>query len=257
MIQIAATFSKSFKGFLRLRPVLLGTVAWPIILLVVICSTSLSNVARADVPLAKGEVTIYMIVFSLMLAGIANLAGSIARDRENGLLAKLRSMPINAGTDFSGRFLALTVFALLAVALVTVVGLSLGARFQGTFSGSLEAVGFVLLIICAAAGIGLIIGSLVRTVQGASFTGVGITVITAFVSGVFISYSALPPVLQGFARFYPISSAGSAASYLVLGEDATGYNPLATGQIIITIVLALALLGAGAFLYSRLSWKRD
>jgi ABC-2 type transport system permease protein len=256
MNQITATFTKTIKGFLRNRAVLFWTIAWPVILLIVLNLAALNGVAADILPFARGEVTISMVIFALTLAGMSNLASNIARDREDGLLTKLKSMPVSPGLDFCGRVLALFTLSLLAAAIVTVIGLAAGARFN-TSSGLPQVAGFLLLIIGCSAGIGLIIGSLVRTVQGAMFTGVGISVVASFLSGVFIPYSSLPEFLKAFARIYPIASAGSSASYFLLGEAVTGYNPLTAVQVITTVVLSLAVLGTGIFLYSRLSWKRD
>ena len=165
-------------------------------------------------------------------------------------------MPVSAGLDFCGRLMALIAFSLFAVAVVTVIGVIAGARFNAA-DGLLPAIGFLLLVVASSAGIGLAIGSLVHSVQGAIFTGVGISVLTGFVSGLFIPYSSLPEALKAFARIYPIASGSSSASYFLLGETITGYNPVTPIQVITTVVLSLVLLGAGIFLYSRVSWKRE
>ena len=41
-----------------------------------------------------------MTVFALMIPGMANLSGNIAKDRERGLLSKLMSMPVKPRRDF-------------------------------------------------------------------------------------------------------------------------------------------------------------
>jgi ABC-2 type transport system permease protein len=256
MNQITATFTKTIKGFLRNRAVLFWTIAWPVILLIILNLTALHGVPDGMVPFARGEVTISMVIFALTLAGMSNLASNIARDREDGLLTKLKSMPVSAGLEFCGRVLALFALSILTATIVTVIGVALGARFNLS-AGLPQAAGFLLLIIGCSAGIGLIIGSLVHSIQGAMFTGVGISVVASFLSGIFIPYSSLPDFLKSFAQIYPIASAGSSASYYLLGEAVTGYNPLSEVQVITTIILSLALLGTGIFLYSKLSWKRD
>jgi ABC-2 type transport system permease protein len=255
--QVSATFIKVMKEFMRIRTVIFWTVVWPILILALVSLTFLKTINPGDLPFARGAVTISMISFTLMLAGMSNLASTIARDRETGLLAKLKSMPVSPRLDFSGRVLAMAAFSVLAAALVTAAGFAIGARFHGDFMGSLQAVGFLVLIILASAGVGLIIGALIKQLQGAIMTGVAISVVTAFISGLFAPYSSLPAFLQAFARIYPISSASSLASYVLLGENITGYNPLTTGQVITTVVLSLLLIALGTYLYSRLSWKRD
>ncbi|MBE9478058.1 MAG: ABC transporter permease [Chloroflexi bacterium] len=121
----------------------------------------------------------------------------------------------------------------------------------------LQAVGFLALVVCTAAGIGLIIGTFIKRLHGAIMTGVGASVITAAISGLFAPYEMLPPPLQLFSRVYPISSASASATYLLLGEEIVGYNPLTVSQVSLIIALSLFLLILGINLYSRLSWRMD
>jgi hypothetical protein len=69
-------------------------------------------------------------------------------------------------------------------------------------------------------------------------------------------YAYLPSVLQDFARIYPISSANSAITFLMVGEEYAGYNPLILSQIFSTAFLALLLFVIGLIAYSRFCWKK-
>ena len=257
MSQLTATFVKTLKFFVRSRALLLGIVAWPLALTALMAYTELAAVPASEKPLALGALTIAMVAFSLMLACIMNLPGSIARDREIGLLAKLRSMPINPGIDTLGRLLAYLVFALVVSGLVTLVGLGLGAQFSINVITGLETVGFLLIAVVAAVGIGLILGSLIKSVQGSAFLGLAVVLILAFISGIFVPYSQLPAALQTFSRAFPISSATSSVSYLLLGHDVIGYNPVTLGQTVTGVAVALALLAIGLVLYHMTSWSQE
>jgi ABC-2 type transport system permease protein len=181
-----------------------------------------------------------MVAFSFMMAGILNLAGSISRDRETGLLTKLRSMAINPWRDFLGRLMGAALLSLVAAVIIIAVGLALGARFNGTIPNYIEAIGFLLLAVISAAGIGLIIGSLTKLVMATFLTGLAVSLVTAFISGIFITYGALPTFLRAFARFYP-----------------AGYNPLTAPQVIATLLISIGLLATGVFVYTKQGWKRD
>lgn len=242
---------------MRIRAVSIFTILMPVFLLLITGVSLSSSVPKSDIPLAKGVLTIAMVAFSLMLAGILNLAGSIARDRETGLLTKLKSMPISPWHDFLGRIMGSGILSLVAVVLIIVVGLIYGARFNGAIANYAAAIGFLLLAIISAAGIGLIIGSYTKLLLATFFTGLAITLITAFISGIFIPYESLPSSLQSFAQVYPISSAASSSTYLLLGESAAGYNPLTLGQVTSTTLIAIAFLTVGVIIYTRQGWKRD
>jgi ABC-2 type transport system permease protein len=255
--QISAAYIKAAKELLREKSALFWTIAWPMIW-VVIGSFSFTGSAPPEVtPYIKASIAISMMVFALMIAGMSNLPASIAGDRANGLLAKLISMPVKPYKDFIGRISAVITLSFLAAALVIVVGIALGARFAGTGVQIPQAIGFVFLVICASAGVGLIAGTLIKNLQGAIMTGVGIAVITSAISGLFAPYEVLPVPLQTFARVYPISSAQASIVHLLAGPNMVAYNPLTSGQVTLTVALSFALLLVGTVLYTRLGWKLE
>jgi len=257
MGQITATLNKTIKEFLRQKTVLFWTIVWPI-LWVLIGSFSFAGDAPAEVmSYTRGAIAISMMVFALMTAGMANLPGNIAQDRERGLLTKLMSMPINPLRDFIGRILALLAFSSLSAISVVLVGYVCGARFSYTIAEFVQALGFILLIFIASAGIGMFIGTFIKHVHGAIMTGVGLTVVSAAISGVMTPYAYLPQVLQQFATLYPISSANSSITYLLIGKDYEGYNPLDTSQVTLTILTSLSVFAIGLITYSKFCWRKE
>ncbi|MGA3094103.1 MAG: ABC transporter permease [Dehalococcoidales bacterium] len=257
MRQVFGTFTKTIKCFTRIRAIPIFTIVLPMFLLLITGVSLNTSVSTSDLPIAKGVLTISMVAFSLMTAGILNLAGTISRDRETGLLTKLKSMPISPWRDFLGRIMASALLSLAATSLIVAVGLAFGARFSGTMASYIEVIGFLVFAIISSAGIGLIIGSYTKLVLATFLTGLGITLVTAFISGIFITYEALPQFLRAFSRFYPISSATSSSVYLLLGESAAGYNPLTTGQVISTVLISIGFLALGVIIYTKQAWKRD
>jgi ABC-2 type transport system permease protein len=254
--QIIATWNKTIKEFLRQKTVLFWTIGWPIIW-VFIGSFSFTGDAPADIiAYTRGAISISMMVFGLMTAGMANIPGNIAQDRERGLLTKVMSMPVSPWRDYAGRILALLAFSVFSAMLVIAVGFVCGARFFFTWTNFMVSLVFVLLIFIASAGIGMLIGTFVKHVHGAIMSGVGLTVVSAALSGVMTPYTYLPSVLQNFARIYPISSANSAITFLMVGEEYAGY-PLTLNQIFSTAFLASLLFVIGLIAYSRFCWKKD
>ena len=113
------------------------------------------------------------------------------------------------------------------------------------------------MAVVGAAGIGLILGSLIKSVQGTAFFGLAVSLIFAFVSGIFVPYSQLSAPLQAFSRAFPISSAMSSVGYLLLGQDVVGYDPVTLGQIATGLAVALVLMAVGLVLYHRTSWRLE
>jgi len=255
--QISAAYIKVIKELVRARAALFWTMAWPIIWVIIGSFSFTGGAPQEVVPYIRGSIATTMMVFALMIGGMSNLPASIAGDRENGLLSKLISMPIKPYRDFTGRILAVISLSLLAAALVMAIGLALGARFTAAGAHILQAIGFVFPVIFASAGVGLMAGTLIKNLQGAIMTGVGIAVVTSAISGLFAPYQFLPAPLQTFSRVYPISSAQASMAYLLAGPNMVAYNPLTSGQVTLTIVLSFALLIVGIVLYSRLGWKLE
>jgi len=255
--QITATWNKTIKEFLRQKTVLFWTIGWPIIWVLIGSFSFTGNAPTETVAYTRGAISISMMVFGLMTAGMANLPGNIAQDRERGLLTKVMSMPISPWRDFTGRILALLAFSGLSAMLVIAVGLACGARFSFTGINFIASLAFILLIFVASAGIGMLIGTFVKHVHGAIMSGVGLTVVSAALSGVMTPYEFLPSILQNFARIYPISSANSAITYLLVGARYAGYEPISVSQTVPTALIALLLFILGLITYSRFCWKKD
>jgi ABC-type multidrug transport system permease subunit len=148
------------------------------------------------------------------------------------------------------------VFSLIALILVLLVGFACGARFTPQSSGVWIAIGMILIIIVASAGIGVIIGSLIKNIHGSIMTGVGIAVVTAAISGIMAPYYSLPSILQKISRSLPVSSANSSIIYLLSGEELAGYNPLSLSQVVLSVSVAFVLFAVGLLLYSKLCWKK-
>lgn len=255
--QITVTFNKTIKEFLREKSVLFWTIAWPIIWVLIGSFSFTGGAPESVVPYIKGSITISMAIFALMIAGMSNFPGNIASDREKGVLSKIISMPIKPWKDFIGRMGGLISFSFIAVAMVVLVGYICGAKFLYGTNEILQAIGFFLLAFFSSAGIGMLIGTFIRNVHGAIMTGVGISVITAAISGVMVPYSSLPPLLKRFSEVYPISSANSSITYILAGKDYAGYNPLSTSQVILTITLSILLFIIGLILYSKFCWREE
>lgn len=257
MGQITATFVRIIKELLRDKVVVFWSIFFPIIWLIMANIVFLANVPESEALPFRGAFTISMIVYAVMIAGMVDLPGNIAADRNSGMLSKLKSMPVSQFKDFLGRILAFLVFSLIAVVAVLLIGMLLGAKFSATEVGLLQSVGYLLLVILASSGIGLILGTLMKGEQGAVYTGVGVALITSFMSGIFTTYSQLIPVLQFFSRVYPISASNSSLIYILIGEKMAGYNPLELGQITLTVLSSIILFIVGLTIYARYCWRKD
>lgn len=255
MNQISATFIKSLKDNFRNKSALFWVIAWPVIWLILAVFVFLREVPPEYAALAKGQSTISMITFSIMVCGMTSLPALISEDRQRGLFQKLKTMPIQPWKDAAGKILSVLTFGLASAAIIIIIGLLIGGRFNITLLGLLKSIGFLLLGTLASAGVGLVVGSLIKNVQGAIMTGVGISVITSAISGIFFPYSMLPSALQKFSKFWPMSSANSIIIKYLIGN--IDYNPLTALNLSLTIVISLLFFTVGVVLYTVYCWRSE
>ncbi len=255
-LRVAAVFEKVFKEFIRDRSSLFWTIAWPALWVVLSCLIFTQGIPEAILPKVKASMTLQMMGFALMLAGMANLPASIAGDRERGVYRKFASTPMRAWEDALGRLLALLLFSLISSLIVLAVGLALGSRYEVTVVAIVEAVGVSFLLLLASGGIGLIIGSIAGRERSATSIGVGVSVITSAISGVFAPYQYLPKGLKLFSKYYPPSTSISALIYLLLGRRYAGYNPLTRLHTPYIITSSLLLFVIGLIFYRLRLWSQ-
>jgi ABC-2 type transport system permease protein len=253
--QISATFIKVLKDTYRNKSALFWVIAWPVIWLFLAVFVFLRQVPPEFAAMARGQSTISMVTFSLMVCGMTSLPANISEDRQRGLFQKLKTMPVQPWKEAIGKILAILIFGLASAVIIIIVGLLLGGRFNITFIALLKSLGFLFLGTLASAGVGLIVGSLIKNIQGAIMTGVGIAVVTSAISGVFFQYSMLPSVLQKFSRIWPMSSANSVIINYLIGD--IGYNPLSAVNLSLTIVTSLLFFTVGVVLYTVYCWRSE
>jgi ABC-2 type transport system permease protein len=253
--QMSATFIKVLKDTYRNKSALFWVIAWPVIWLFLAVFVFLRQVPPEYAAMARGQSTISMVTFSLMVCGMTSLPANISEDRHRGLFQKLKTMPVQPWKEAIGKILAILIFGLASAIIIIIVGLLLGGRFNITFTALLKSLGFLFLGTLASAGVGLIVGSLIKNIQGAIMTGVGIAVVTSAISGVFFQYSMLPSVLQKFSRIWPMSSANSVIINYLIGD--IGYNPLSALNLSLTIVISLLFFTAGVVLYTVYCWRSE
>ena len=71
-LRMTAIFEKTFKEFIRDRSSLFWTIAWPALWVVLDCLIFTQGVPKPILPRVKASMTLQMMGFAVMLAGMAN-----------------------------------------------------------------------------------------------------------------------------------------------------------------------------------------
>ncbi|MGH8979521.1 MAG: ABC transporter permease [Acidimicrobiales bacterium] len=154
------------------------------------------------------------------LFGAMNGATAIAEDLQQGLVDRLRSLPIPAMSVIWGRVVADTVFAVWGLAVTTAVSFAVGFRLHGGIVGGLEAFGVAVLAAFAFCWLFATLGFYAGSAQGAQSLAFLVFPLT-FVSSAYVPISTMPGWMQPFAAHQPITLLVNTARILTQGHAAT------------------------------------
>lgn len=185
--------------------------------------------------------------------GAGTTAVAVATDLTNGMVDRVRSMPVGSSSLLVGHVIASLARNLVATALVIGVGLAIGWRPSGSALDWLAAVGMILLFVTAlswlAAGVGLLAGN---AEAATSFTM--LLMFIPYVSTAFVPAATMPAALAAFARDQPFTPIIETMRGLWMGHTSTG---ISTGhEAVIAVGCCTVLLVISAVGASRLFARR-
>ena len=137
------------------------------------------------------------------------LAGSLIKERRDGTLFRLLSMPVPTLTLIAGKILAYVLGCIVQISVIYGIGRFL-LPLLGTptleLGPDLTAVAVVALsVVLAATGYGTMLGTVLRTYEQASMFGPISVVIAAALGGVMVPVYAMPKIMQDISILSPLS----------------------------------------------------
>jgi len=197
------------KSFYRERDQLVFTFALPVVLLLLLGSLFDGTYEGTTVTSAQ-----YMVP-SMMAAGVAsasflNLGISIAADRENGTLKRLRGLPMNMASYVIGKVAVVLVVAAVQIALMLAIGVFLFDLALPTDAARWFTFGWVLLLgTVACALLGVAASQVARSAASAGTAMNLLHLVLAFLSGIYFTpISALPGPLATIGALFPLKWMG-------------------------------------------------
>lgn len=145
------------------------------------------------------------ILVQSLAFGMVGPATSVATDLTEGVLDRFRSLPTSRLAYLVGHYLAELMGMLLAITILIGTGFVVGWRTHAAVPEVVAALVLLVLFASAMIWLGTLLGLLVRAPD--AVMGIAFTVIfpLTFVSNAFVPIDTLPPVLQTFAEWNPIS----------------------------------------------------
>jgi ABC-2 type transport system permease protein len=152
-----------------------------------------------------GGVLVQTLAFGMMGPAI-----SIATDLTEGIVDRLRSLPMARSAYIVGHLLAELAAAMLCAVVLCLSGLIVGWRINTDLPHALAGFGLLVLFAFTMLVVGTLLGLLVRSpdaAQGVVFIAV---FPLTFVANTFVPVGGLPSVLQEIASYNPISAFAAA-----------------------------------------------
>ena len=172
----------------------------------------------------------------------------LANDLQKGMIDRFRSLPMSQSSVLTGRTITDLVRAMIAIAIMWVVGLLMGFRPDGGIAASIGAVGVMLLFGFALSWLGVAAGALVRTPEALQGIIFAVVFPLTFVSSAFVPTNTMPEWLQWFADRQPMTLVTDAVRSLTL--DGVG-GPALIPSILWSLGVLVVAFPLGVWLYNR------
>ncbi|BBY31633.1 ABC transporter permease [Mycolicibacterium sediminis] len=134
----------------------------------------------------------------------------ITADVEKGIIDRFRSLPIRRSAVLIGRSVASLLHSSIGVVVMAVTGLCIGWRIRGSVAEAVLAFALILVFGFGMIWFGILIGSLMRSVEAVN--GVMFTVLfpITFLANTFAPTEPMPHWLRVVAEWNPVSSLAQA-----------------------------------------------
>ena len=137
------------------------------------------------------------------------LSVTLIKERQQGSLLRLASMPVSPWVLLAGKSLPYFLINQIQVVLILLVGMYLLPHLGGDVLHIGEAPGAIVLLSMAASlaaiGFGLVVATFARTPEQATTFGATSVLILAALGGVMVPKLVMPPVLQQLSHASPLS----------------------------------------------------
>jgi len=195
------------RQFFRERDAVIFIFAYPVIMLAIFATVFGQNGARVGpgdgIPFAQYFLP-GMLATGIMLTSFQNLAITIAVERDEGGLKRLRGTPLPAASYFLGKIGQVLVTSLVQTAILLLAAVTL---FDVPLPGLSGWVTFAWVFVLGTATgcvCGIAFSAVPRSGRAASAVVTPVVLVLQFISGVFFQYDQLPSWMQQAASVFPL-----------------------------------------------------
>ena len=154
-------------------------------------------------------------IFAQTVVFGATITGSgLAQDIQRGVIDRFRSLPMARSAVLVGRTTSDLVNNVIVVIVMSITGLLVGWRIHSSFFEALAGFGLLLLFAYALSWPMAVVGLSVRSPEVFNNASFMVVFPLTFIANTFVDPTYLPPPLQVFAEWNPISAVTQAAREL-------------------------------------------
>jgi ABC-2 type transport system permease protein len=181
------------------------------------------------------------IIMMAVAGGAQGTAISVAMDMTDGIIARFRTMAITRGAVLTGHVLGSVIQTMAGIILVVAAALLVGFRPTATPVEWVATFGVVALITLAITWLSVALGTVSKTVEGASNLPLPL-ILLPFLSSGFVPTETLSPAVQWFAEHQPFTPFTETIRGLLMG------TPI--GNAWILTVVWCVVIGFGGYLWA-------
>ncbi|MEV0527601.1 ABC transporter permease [Streptomyces sp. NPDC050439] len=192
------------RQFFRLREQVIFTFAFPVVFLFLFASIFSDDVEGAGITASQLYVAA-MIAAGIMSTSFQSLGISIAIERDEKILRRLRGTPMPPAAYFLGKIWLVLVTGLLETVALLVVGVTLFDVELPTTADKWLTFGWIFVLgLTGCALLGIAISSVPKSGRSAPSVVVLPFLVLQFISGVYIAIDTLPDWMLNISALFPL-----------------------------------------------------
>jgi ABC-2 type transport system permease protein len=245
-------------AFFRERQVVVFVFALPAVLLVLLGSIYGHDAVHGIRGVTVGELfTAGMIAGGIGATSFQNLGLSVAAEREQGILKRLRGTPMPPTAYFIGKIIQVFVCTVAEVVVLVLVGMAFYHLHLPTSAAKWWTLAWVFVLGTVACSLlGIAASSLARSSTNAMPVVTLPFIVLQFISGVYVPFSNVPPWLQHIAALFPLKWMSQGLRSVFLPSQAAALESGGSWQHAETaLVLALWIVGGLLLCLRTFRWR--
>ncbi|MFF2851291.1 ABC transporter permease [Streptomyces sp. NPDC058001] len=244
------------KQFFRLREQVVFTFAFPIVFLFLFASIFADSMENTGSTASQHYVA-SMIASGIMATSFQSLGISIAVERDEKVLRRLRGTPMPPAAYFLGKIWLVLVTGVLETALLLLFGTTVYDLELPSTADKWLTFGWIFVLgLTACALLGIAVSSVAKSAKSANSVVVLPFLVLQFISGVYILVDTLPHWMLGIGALFPLKWMVQGLRGVFLPETAAVLEPAGSWEFgHIALVLGAWCVGGLLLCLLTFRWK--